>query len=235
MKACTKCKRVKALADFPESSTHKGGKYPWCRSCLSQHRKDRYQKRDRKFRITHKTCTRCEAHLPRAAFRTYPEGNLHYRCIRCEDEITFHTELGENQCGMCKLWKPLSQFYPCKRHRHRSQCLTCGNEYRARTKDRIRNRSLQKCFGISLDQYRELLSKQGGRCPVCKTEFENGNYSYPVDHAHSGPYRGRIRGIVHDRCNRGIGLLGDSPEILRAAADYIQNPLTNWIVPDTQN
>lgn len=40
-----------------------------------------------------------------------------------------------------------------------------------------------------------------------------------VDHAHDD---GRVRGLLCDNCNRGIGLLGESPDALIRAAAYLQ-------------
>jgi hypothetical protein len=39
-----------------------------------------------------------------------------------------------------------------------------------------------------------------------------------VDHCHS---TGQIRGLLHDLCNRVIGMLGDNPETLRLASEYL--------------
>lgn len=39
-----------------------------------------------------------------------------------------------------------------------------------------------------------------------------------VDHDHA---TNRVRGILCSNCNRGIGLLGDSPEIINKAIDYL--------------
>lgn len=97
---------------------------------------------------------------------------------------------------------------------------------------RRRNAELQKEYGITLDQYKELLERQGYKCPVCKVTFEPGVYSYPVDHAHSGPMVGRIRGILHRDCNRFVVWNHEDSAQLRAAADLIDNPLTDWVVPN---
>jgi hypothetical protein len=62
-----------------------------------------------------------------------------------------------------------------------------------------------------------MLESQGGKCAICgATE----GYNFPaVDHCHS---TGKIRGILCDRCNRGLGFFKDNVAILRAAADYLE-------------
>lgn len=232
MKVCKKCNQSKPLDSFPCEAKRKDGRYPWCRVCLSVHRRDRYVQRSRAVFITNKVCSRCQRDLPREKFRKYEGANLHYRCIDCEDEIAYHRAEGRDQCGSCKTWKPLTDFYPSKRHRHRSQCIACGVKYHVDNKDAIRSRSLQKFYGITLEQYKELIAKQNGACPVCSEKLEPGNYSYPVDHAHKGKFKGRIRGIVHDECNRFVLWTHEDSSILRAAANLIDNPLTDWVVPE---
>lgn len=40
-----------------------------------------------------------------------------------------------------------------------------------------------------------------------------------IDHDHNS---GEVRGKLCDKCNQGLGLFQDSPELLHAAADYIK-------------
>lgn len=52
------------------------------------------------------------------------------------------------------------------------------------------------------------------KCSVCKDKS-----SLSVDHNHT---TGKIRGILCNNCNRGIGLLGDTPESLLKAYKYLK-------------
>ena len=87
-----------------------------------------------------------------------------------------------------------------------------------------RSIDLKKMFGISIEQYEEMLHAQGGVCKICgETERRVdgvGRYTnLCVDHCHS---TGRIRGLLCTRCNRGIGLFGDKLEIVEMAATYLR-------------
>ena len=233
-KICTKCKEEKEYDAFPNEESRKDGKYPWCRICLSDHRKARYRKIPRKISITHKACSLCKELKVRDSFRKYPGKLLHCRCIACEDKRKGQESLGLMECSYCKEVKPLDDFYErTRKNKNSRQCISCHRKYykQPTVKLRMRDTALQRFFGISLQQYIHLLEVQDHKCPVCLEGFEKDNYSYPVDHAHEGKHKGRIRAILHDKCNRFVMAYHTDPETLRRAADLIENPLTDWFVP----
>lgn len=59
--------------------------------------------------------------------------------------------------------------------------------------------------------------KQHGRCALCERTPE-ADKPLVVDHDHSD---GRVRGLLCDRCNRGIGFLQDNSVVLKKAARYV--------------
>jgi len=78
--------------------------------------------------------------------------------------------------------------------------------------DRIRF----KKYGITGEEFREILEKQGIRCPICNRDISK---NLSVDHDH---ITGKIRGLICNNCNLSIGNAGDSPDRLRAMADYLE-------------
>jgi len=64
-----------------------------------------------------------------------------------------------------------------------------------------RNRYLLKRFGITDEQYFDLLRAQEGRCAVCKRTASSFKRQLAVDHDHS---TGEIRGLLCLYCNRWI-------------------------------
>lgn len=72
-------------------------------------------------------------------------------------------------------------------------------------------------YGIDLDQYDELLTRQKGVCAVCARP-PRGRLPLHVDHCHD---TGRIRGLLCVGCNRAIGILGDTYEGVARAAAYL--------------
>lgn len=85
-------------------------------------------------------------------------------------------------------------------------------------------------FGLTPEAFGALLASQGGRCAICGTDNpKRGNRvaTWTVDHDHSCcPGKtscGKcVRGLLCSPCNRGMGILGDDPVILEAAAAYLR-------------
>ena len=98
--------------------------------------------------------------------------------------------------------------------------------------DYFRHHDLKKNFGITLGQYTEMLDAQNGVCAICKhpeTAIRNGKLKMlAVDHCHDA---GHIRELLCAACNVGLGYFGDSPERLRAAADYVEKHAGASVVP----
>jgi hypothetical protein len=74
-----------------------------------------------------------------------------------------------------------------------------------------------KKYGLTSGDYEGMLSAQGGKCALCGLPDVTGR-RLAVDHSHA---TGRVRGLLCHRCNTGIGLLGDNPELLRRGAEYL--------------
>jgi hypothetical protein len=85
--------------------------------------------------------------------------------------------------------------------------------------EQMRNNHLARRYKITSSEYDRLLMVQGGRCAICgaqPTETKRGGLE--VDHCHA---TGAIRGLLCGPCNRGIGNLGDSLDVIRKAAEYL--------------
>jgi hypothetical protein len=101
--------------------------------------------------------------------------------------------------------------------------------WQARNKEHRENYRLQYEYGITLQQYDEILAAQGGVCVLCmKPPTER---RLAVDHDH---VTGRVRGLMHRTCNSSFrGIFGDDPFALHRAfmrlgymADVIRCPGT---------
>ena len=80
-----------------------------------------------------------------------------------------------------------------------------------------RRSDLWLTYGLTPEAYQALHDGQGGTCAVCS--IRETKRSLHVDHDH---VTGRVRGLLCNSCNRGIGLLKDDPRILRSAIAYLE-------------
>ncbi|WP_434600294.1 endonuclease VII domain-containing protein [Streptomyces sp. A5-4] len=76
-------------------------------------------------------------------------------------------------------------------------------------------------------RYAEMLASQGGVCAICKRTEATG-LTLSIDHDHaccpdSADSCGEcVRSLLCSACNHGLGKFRDSPELLRAAAAYLE-------------
>ena len=87
-------------------------------------------------------------------------------------------------------------------------------------------RARRGAHGLNYAERQELIANSGGQCEICGTT-EPGKRGWMVDHCHE---TGAVRGVLCSPCNVGIGMLGDDPSRVYAAADY----LTKFVSPNRQ-
>ena len=103
---------------------------------------------------------------------------------------------------------------------NREKALAQMAEWRASNFERhadARHRSKLKAYGLTPEEYRTLLERQGGACAICGDDAPR--RTFHLDHDHE---TGRVRGILCNSCNRGIGLLKDDVAVLRSAVAYLE-------------
>jgi len=150
------------------------------------------------------------------------------------------------ECKSCGELKSLSFFYSNKgmKDGKLNKCTSCVNqqsiEYRKKHKEKyqqkakewktkepekyyrtLRNSKL-KAYGITLEEYENMLKYQNGVCKICSKPETKGRgkdkATLAVDHCHD---TGKVRGLLCSSCNRGLGFFGDSLLLLNKAADYL--------------
>jgi hypothetical protein len=82
---------------------------------------------------------------------------------------------------------------------------------------RAKGYELKRRFGMSLDQYHDMLENQGGGCAICG-ETDPTFTHMAVDHCHK---TGMVRGILCSACNRALGGFKDNVQLLRQAISYL--------------
>ena len=73
--------------------------------------------------------------------------------------------------------------------------------------------------GITVSQLQQMMLSQK-TCQICGIEFGEDKINKPhIDHSHE---TGVTRGLLCTRCNIGIGQFEDDPNMLRLAAEYLE-------------
>ena len=81
-------------------------------------------------------------------------------------------------------------------------------------------KSQLKQYGLTPEDYDRMLAEQGGGCAICDTtEPGHGKAVFCVDHDHATL---RVRGLLCQDCNQGLGRFGDDSARLLAAERYLQ-------------
>jgi hypothetical protein len=131
-------------------------------------------------------------------------------------------------CCRCKIRLPKTEFYKNRLCRGGLdvRCIACDKDYRLHIRS-----------GITRIVYEEILASQGGRCAICRTDTPNMRSPkslFCVDHDHKTRL---IRGLVCNRCNLVIGIIGEDAEALSRASDYLRRGQTEpaRMVPESHN
>lgn len=153
----------------------------------------------------------------------------------------------QKHCNTCNQDLLIDQFYKSgtSKDGHQYSCKTCAKRIVSdhytknkrlsiekakrwaernpeKRKDIAYKSRLKRDFGITLEQYKEMLVGQNGRCKICNSEGSGGRstkYKLFVDHCHK---TNKIRGLLCMKCNSGIAYFNDQPERLLAAIKYLE-------------
>ena len=124
------------------------------------------------------------------------------------------------KCTACSVEQSLDNFYKHGKY-HSSKCKPCELAYKRSKynseKDCARHR--RRIYGITEEQYNEMLQKQNGVCRFCKKSPEDNKQRLAVDHCHD---TGKVRGLLCSTCNLGLGYFNDNIALLSEAILYLQ-------------
>ncbi len=150
-------------------------------------------------------------------------------CSNCkvQKEVTeFHTKRGkpQAQCKECRA-KYMQELYKVNRERevakrkawyekNKSAISEKGKaERKANPGKGNLERRLRK-YGITKEQYNQKLVDQNNVCALCQKPFMD---TPAIDHCHETLI---FRGLLHDNCNTGFGLLKEDVAIFQSCIAY---------------
>lgn len=177
----------------------------------------------RRKRSQPKICLHCQQPLTEENWRQVRKtGNISSICISCKskqkkaqsesfyaqpDKLAHRREKmraayhGDPQVRECRL--ALTRKWKAERPHYREECKL-------------------KKYGLTLAMYEEMLDRQEGGCAICRKPPSiryNGKIKrLAVDHDHA---TGKVRELLCDQCNGGLGLFADDIEIISAAIRYL--------------
>jgi len=137
---------------------------------------------------------------------------------------------GMKVCGRCEQTKPLDDFPRAtgKLDGRFGYCTVCTRARNGeRTPEARRRWHLKQKYGMTVEEYDELLARQGGACATCRQpppdrprRPRDPLVFFPVDHDHR---TGRVRGLLCFRCNTVLGQVDDDVELLQSLIEYLRS------------
>lgn len=79
---------------------------------------------------------------------------------------------------------------------------------------------LKRLYGLTNQDYYNLLAKQGGKCAICEVSQHEMRRPFYVDHNHKD---GKIRGLLCAKCNVRLVTIENHKEITVRMIDYLNN------------
>jgi len=182
MKTCRKCNELLPLDEYWNNKRNKDGKNSYCIACCKKKWNEK-PGRPRKGRAEYVPPTE---KFCKGCDQTLPASSFDAR-----------PERGNGQALRAR----------CK------QCSAKAHDaWREKNPGASRVRNLKSKYGISEDEYMEMLDKQGGGCALCgSTESKWATSPWlHVDHNHD---TGEVRGLLCHICNIVVGGIEKTPEM----------------------
>jgi hypothetical protein len=128
-------------------------------------------------------------------------------------------------CTKCGEQKPEDQFFWRSPGQRGAYCKVCRaaqqREAYARDPDRWAGYNRAARYGLTPEQFDQMVADQKGCCRLCGDEPTGERHTgiLYIDHDHE---TGKVRGLVCHRCNLALGHFRDDPALMRRAADYVE-------------
>lgn len=143
-------------------------------------------------------------------------------------------------CCVCNKNLPDTSFYKKgvrldgkPKLQHSCKVCNCKQKRERYNPERKLRYDLKKNFGLTLEDYNNLLESQDHRCAICgttDTTYSRGNRLH-VDHDHA---TGEVRGLLCGHCNLGVGQFFDNTHLLSKAITYLERNGRNTYPPTTE-
>jgi len=104
----------------------------------------------------------------------------------------------------------------------KAKAKACYQRYYQKHKDRLKlavyTRILRLRYNTTPEEVHQIFQNQHGLCAICGIEIVEQSRSCHVDHNH---LTGKVRGLLCENCNHGLGQFKENPKILKSAIEYV--------------
>ena len=138
-----------------------------------------------------------------------------YYKINKDQKLKYAQEYRENNKD--KIAKHSSEYYI----KNKEKLSNYYKNWLSGSREHIKDYNLKRNYGINIGQYYQMLEKANGNCEICGKSSGDPNIRQQqlnIDHCHT---TGKVRGIVCNSCNRGLGYFKDNPLLLEKAKKYL--------------
>mgnify|MGYP003393033431 CR=1 FL=1 len=124
------------------------------------------------------------------------------KCCTCfkdkeETEFGFYHSKMNRTCIKCRKYH--NDFYSQNTDGYKDKRRDYYLKNKKAHRERAFKNNLKRQYGLSLEDYKEMLRVQDNRCAICKDDFFSSLTKRPeVDHCHD---TGKVRGLLCKECN----------------------------------
>jgi hypothetical protein len=142
---------------------------------------------------------------------------------------------GKKLCTKCNKILDIKNFHKQTRRTNKLQlwCKQCDKDEKKRTYHEYRKKQvrlsskksqLKSNYGLSFEEYKQLLKKQNNVCAICGKKQLNKNNQFnkkvlSIDHCHKTKI---VRGLLCTECNFGLSKFKDDIELMKKAIKYLK-------------
>ena len=180
----------------------------------------------------YKQCNVCKKVKLENAFNLKDKKTLRYACRECgcDSLRMWYVKNRKSHSEKSRRWYFENREKYLKAHekwynKNRKTVIVKNRKWREGNIERYKkmqmNNNLKKNYNITIETYEEIYRNQNGVCAICEKLNISGK-RLAVDHNHS---TGKIRGLLCNKCNTGLGNFNDNSEFLFKASEYLKQNL----------
>jgi hypothetical protein len=185
-----------------------------------------HAKSDTQVPLTHR-CPTCRTEKPRTAYYRNSRSRTGYsdqcKACRADYQRRYIAKLKEKGGNKPREWKVCPGCHFLLRvdklfYKHGARGVTSRCKNCLAGGDDQYSRRLRRFYDLTPDDYAAMAADQGWACAICR-ERPATNRRLAVDHCHKS---GKVRALLCQPCNVGIGALRDDPGIMTRAIEYLR-------------